>query len=67
LNLIKYKQVLKGTQATGNGHQEKLRKELIFRKVPEKEVSGCLDQKWFVVVQSTWKADGLGDQEDQGP
>jgi hypothetical protein len=51
LNLVKYKQVLKGTPATGNGHQEELRKELIFRKVPELEVDALIQNElWWSEV-----------------
>ncbi|MGL5934104.1 MAG: hypothetical protein ACRCZI_00625, partial [Cetobacterium sp.] len=42
LNLIKYKQVIKGTVANGNGHQDDLRKELIFRDMEENEVDALL-------------------------
>jgi len=38
LNLFKYTKVLKGTAATGNGHQKELRQELIFRGVSSQDV-----------------------------
>jgi hypothetical protein len=52
LNLIKYKQVIKGTVANGNGHQEDLQKELNFREMEKKDVDELLknDLWWSEVL-----------------
>jgi hypothetical protein len=39
LDLVKYRKVLKGTPANGNGHQKELRQELVFRGLTDGEVT----------------------------
>lgn len=53
MNLIKYKKVLKGTPATGHGHQEALRMELIFRGEDHKEVND-------LITNGMWWSDVIG-------